>query len=151
MKKAKQIHSWKAFRCRLLLLVVAIGAPFCWAAYTELSVQTADKAGIVPTRSECDATNGNKFLNDGQTFLLLATDSSDTATVTLITQATYNGYAVADQITTLTAGASELVVGPLAQSTFNVTSGADEGYVYLTFGDDGAASVTVAVIKLWGQ
>ena len=106
-----------------------------------------EKPGLVAaalTNAAADGVNGNFFINNGRTLLVIKNGgaSSITATVTSVPDP-YNR--TGDVPVTVAAGA-EMVVGPFEQTLFNQASGAGAGGVLLAWSD--ATSVTVSAVSL---
>ncbi len=114
-------------------------------AKTALTVQAIAQAGIIPTYQAVDAVNGNKFPNDGSTFLHIKNGSASpiTATVTSVP----DPYGRTGDIVINVAAGAEAVAGPYAPGLFNQGVGsADAGNAYVTFSS--STTVTAAVISL---
>jgi hypothetical protein len=100
-----------------------------------------DKTGVTPT-----ATHGNKFLNDGKTFLFVRNGSVADITVTIDTPGSVDGQALADLVVTVKAtgdanGLDELLIGPFT-ATFNQS----DGYVWAVF--SAVTTVTAGAFRL---
>jgi hypothetical protein len=67
-----------------------------------------------------DATNGNNFLNDGNTFLLVQGKTA-TKTLTIITSGTVNGLAIADHAARSIAAGEFHVLGPFPVELYGTT------------------------------
>ena len=116
-------------------------------AYTNVAVVQSSPRGAVFAPAACDASNGNKFSNDGRTLLYVENGGADSATVTIDTPATVGGLAVAQNAITLSAGQGK-ICGPFPPEIYNQPRGAtDEGCVRLSFSGTGAADVDVAVFR----
>lgn len=112
-------------------------------AETALSVVTVGKAGTAKTTANADTSNGNKFANDGRTFLYLFNNgSTGSATVTIATQKTVGGYAVGDQAIALST-TQEKIAGPFDPDIFNDA----DGNVTMTITGTGAADVDLLAFK----
>lgn len=106
-----------------------------------LSVQTIIRAaGLLRSTASCSA-GGDKFTNDGKTFVLLANTSAASRTVTFATPKTVSGLAVADLAVTVS-GASERFVGPFPKDVYSSTS----GYVAMTY--SAVTNLKAAAMKL---
>ena len=105
-----------------------------------LSVQQSVRAGLTLARASA-AGGGDKFLNTGKEALIIKNGDSGSHTVTIVSQSTMDGLAVADRAVAVAAGA-EKVIGPFQPNVYND----DDGFVQLTY--DGVTSVTVAVVKI---
>ena len=89
------------------------------------------------------AAGGDKFANNGKQMLAIANAHATLPrTVTLVSQQTVDGLAVADAAVVVPAE-STLLIGPLKPSVFNDA----DGYVNLTY-SDAADSLTVKVLSL---
>jgi hypothetical protein len=104
-----------------------------YASAVLLAVQDIVRAGIPVTHSmeEPEATNGNKFLNDGKTFLQVINGSVGAITVTVDTTGlSAGGMALADLVLTVAAtgdgdGLDKQFIGP-----FTRNSNQTDGYVW---------------------
>lgn len=114
-------------------------------ALTVLEISRAgkslDKLAVAPT-----ATHGNKFLNDGRTFLFVRNASGGDITVTFDTPGSVDGAAIADLVVTVKAtgdadGLDELLIGPFT-GIFNQA----DGYVWAVF--SAVATITTAAFRL---
>lgn len=113
-------------------------------ARAEIDRQTLAFTGTEPTMTAVDSADtgdGDGFDNDGQTFLVFANiDVADDLTLTMVTGATVDGLAVADE--TLIVGESATVmtiVGPFPVDTWNQGSGTFAGMVELDYTGTAAA------------
>ncbi len=104
-----------------------------------LAIQTISKAGIVPSLGAA-AGGGDEFANDGETFLWVNNGGGGNITVTLVTQATVDGLAVADRTVTVNAGQQKFI-GDLEKAIYNDTN----GRVQVTY--SGVTSVTVGAFR----
>lgn len=83
--------------------------------------QVTDTGVVQPAQTNGDATNDHQLdFNDGRVMLEISTTVSDT--VTIITPGTVGGFAVADNVITLT-GTQTKLVGPLSPQTYNQPDG----------------------------
>lgn len=103
--------------------------------------KSLDKLAVAPT-----ATHGNKFVNDGKTFLFVRNGSVGDITVTFEAPGSVDGMAIADLVVTVKAtgdanGLDELLIGPFT-SIFNQS----DGYVWAVF--SAVATVTTAAFRL---
>jgi len=105
-----------------------------------LSVQQISKAGVTMTLSAA-AGGGDAFANDGKTTLVANNGSGGDITITLVTQATTDGLAVADRTWVVQAGALE-AIADLDPDIYNDTS----GLVQVTY--SGVTSLTVGAFRL---
>jgi len=109
-------------------------------AYTELTVLSAGTAGTAPTAADSDVTNdGNKFYNDGKTFLQASADgTAGTVQVEVVNpRPGYAGTSVAIALD----GTATLHAGPFPRDVFNIVGGADAGCVRLTYAGSGSAVI----------
>lgn len=112
-------------------------------AETALTVTTVGKAGTAKTTANADTSNGNKFANDGRTFLYLFNNgSTGSATVTIATAKTVGGYAVGNQDISLTT-TQEKIAGPFDPDIFNDA----DGNVTLSISGAGATDVDFMAFK----
>ena len=105
-----------------------------------LTVATVIRAGIVLTTATCSAT-GDKFANNGKTWVELANTSAASRTVTFATAQTVLGLAVADLAVTIS-GNSNRLCGPFPTAAFNSAS----GYCYITY--SAVTNLKIQAIKL---
>lgn len=113
-----------------------------------LAVQEIDRTGksvtedlVVPT-----ATHGNKFANDGKTFLRVQNGSAGDITVTIDTPGTVSGLAISDLVVTVKAtedgdGLDFQDIGP-----FDANFNQSDGYVWAVF--SAVADVLVGAYRL---
>ncbi len=104
-----------------------------------LAIQTISKAGIVPSLAAA-AGGGDEFANNGETFLWVNNGGGSQITVTLVTQATLDGLAVADRAVTVNAGQQKFI-GDLEKAVYNDAN----GRVQVTY--SGVTSVTVGAFR----
>lgn len=119
-----------------------------YASAVALTVYEIDRAGesldknlVTPT-----ATHGNKFLNDGKTFLFVRNGSGGDITVTVDVDKSVDGQAVADLVVTVKAtgdanGLDELLIGPFT-GNFNQS----DGYVWAVC--SAVTTVTMGAFRL---
>ncbi|NPV80740.1 MAG: hypothetical protein HPY52_10770 [Firmicutes bacterium] len=105
-----------------------------------LTVQKLASAGVTPTYGAADAA-GDKFANNGRTFLVVKNGSASAVTVTVNSQKQCDqGF---DHDITVSVGASgEKWIGPLDPNRFNNAS----GQVEVAY--SAVASVTVAAVQV---
>lgn len=106
-----------------------------YASSVALTIQEISKTGksvtedlIAPT-----ATHGNKFINNGKTFLRVKNGSGGDITVTIDTPGTVSGLAIADLVVTVKAtgdanGLDFQDIGP-----FDTNFNQSDGYVWAVF------------------
>lgn len=90
---------------------------------------------------ESAAGGGDEFLNDGSQFLRIANGDASPMDVTIVSQSTVDGLAVADRVVTVAAGTVKLI-GPFSPGVYNDAN----GKVQLTYSS--ATSLTVGVFHL---
>ena len=105
-----------------------------------LTVQEISRSGITPSYGAA-AGGGDQFPNDGRTYLHIKNGGGSSITLTVATQMTVDGKAVADDAITVT-NAQERVVGPFPPGIYNDAN----GMVQLTY--SGVTSVTVGAFRL---
>jgi len=115
------------------------------AVLTVVEISRAGKAVTYPMVTPT-ATNGNKFLNDGKTFLRVKNGSGAPITVTIETPGTVDGQALADLVITVAAtgdgtGLDDQVIGPFT-AIYNQT----DGYVWAVC--SAVTTVTVGAYRL---
>ena len=114
---------------------------------TALTVQRPGVTGMALTFSNADATNGNKFTNDGHTYFEAVEGNGEgTAIITIATPKTVEGLAVDNVAVTLTNG-ERVIMGPFTPDVFNDQSGTDVNCVTMAFTGANAADVDIAVFQ----
>jgi hypothetical protein len=108
---------------------------------TTLSYQQVVRTGLETTYAAVDATNGNRFINDGRMFLHVKNGHTSPITVTIATPGTVDGLAVADQAVVVT-NAEERMIGPFPPGIYNDGS----GYVQITYSL--GTAMTIALLRL---
>jgi len=105
------------------------------------SVQTIIRTGtgLTPAYTSCSG-GGDVFPNAGNEVIHIKNGHSGAQTVTIVSQSTVDGLAVADRAIAIPAG-EERFIGPFPQGTYNNSS----GQVELTY--SGVTSLTIAVLK----
>jgi hypothetical protein len=106
-----------------------------------LSPQTIVYTGLIPTYAAA-ASGGDQFLNDGRTFIQLKNTNAGNRTVTIVTQATAAGRAIADDAVVIPLTVGDKMIGPFPTGIYNDAN----GYVQLTY--DAVTDVTIGVFKL---
>ena len=104
-----------------------------------LTVETASAAGLEATFNSC-AGGGDEFENNGATYLIFKNGDASSKTITVVSQKTVGGLAVADQAIVVGAG-EERVIGPLPKAIYNDI----DGNVQLTY--SAVTSCTIAVFS----
>lgn len=105
-----------------------------------LTVQEISRSAITPSYGAA-AGGGDQFPNDGRTYLHIKNGGGSSITLTIATQMTVDGKAVADDAIAVT-NAQERVVGPFPPAIYNDAN----GMVQLTY--SGVTSVTVGAFRL---
>lgn len=103
-------------------------------AYTALNVSGDTSASY--TVVAADASNGNKFLNDGKKRLVIINPDAASITCTIAIPASSDtAFADGNTITDLAVATSATyyVVKPLRPDIYNQSSGADQGSVVMTW------------------
>src|SRR6266540_3581824 len=93
---------------------------------TILTTQRGASAGIAPTFTAVDATNGNKILNTGRTLFTIK-NSAAQGTVTVVTPNTADGNAISDKAVVIPATTGNVEIGALPVAVYNDVNG------YVTF------------------
>src|SRR3990167_7912315 len=106
-----------------------------------LTVQQLTRAGITPTYAAA-AGGGGSFPNDGQTFVQFKNTNAAARNVTIATQVTVDGKAVADDVINVPLTTGDVMVGPFPPGIYNDVN----GRVQLTY--DAVTNLTVAVVRL---
>lgn len=107
----------------------------------ELTVQTVDTSGVDDGNLTAAAGGGDEFENTyGNVLLRILNEDAGSHTVTIASQKTIEGLALADQDVAVPAGESRLI-GPFRTDVFNDSN----NHVQLTYDD--VTSVTVGVFK----
>jgi hypothetical protein len=97
-------------------------------ARVQIPVTSIVKTGVAqPAQTNGDSTNNHYFTNDGVTFIEIVSSDASSQDITIHTGKTVDGYALANQTITVTAGATKYV-GPFTTGTFN-QSGTTQVYV----------------------
>jgi hypothetical protein len=110
-----------------------------------LAVQQVNRAGVVPAPVAVAAA-GDSFPNDGRTLVEVWNDhATNPRTVTIVTQVTVDGKAVADDAVAITSANDRKLIGPFPPDIYNDVN----GRVQLTYSDSGA-DMQVAVFRLGG-
>lgn len=117
-------------------------------ARTELTVQDIVRTGLEATYVSGDATNDHSFDNYGERVLIHIINAGGVdVTATIISAATVDGLAVADEPVVVTQ-AEDRFIGPFESSIFEQLD-PDNDIARAVFVDlDTDASVTIAALKL---
>lgn len=105
-----------------------------------LTVTDLAATGITYTLASA-AGGGDEFSNSGREFLVVANGGVGSITVTLVTQQTIGGLALADQAVTVGAGVTKLI-GPFPTLVYNDNN----SRVQVTY--SGVTTVTVGAFRL---
>ena len=105
-----------------------------------LSIQEVVRAGLNPTLSAATA-GGDEFANTGKEFIYINNGHTGAQTVTIVTQQTVDGQAVADRTVSVPAGEFRLI-GPFPVATYNDSGNKTQ----LTY--SGVTSLTIGICKL---
>lgn len=108
-----------------------------------LAVETLPNHGSVTLAATAAHADGNAFVNDGKTLLIVRNGDVAPKEVTVKSVPCSHGRA-GDVVKTVAAGATA-VLGPFDQSGFN-QAGADVGKVFVDY--DAVTTVTVDAVKL---
>jgi hypothetical protein len=109
-----------------------------------IAVQNISRAGLNPPTVEAVAAGGDSFPNDGKTFVWYQNDhATEVRTLTVVTQKTVDGKAVADDTVGVEAADDLAFVGPFPPSIYNDAN----GRVQVTYSDAGADQ-QIGVIRL---
>lgn len=104
-----------------------------------LAVQVITRAGIIPALVAA-AAGGDDFPNTGVEFIRVKNASVTALNVTIVTQGTVDGLAIADRVVNIAAGV-EKAIGPFPAATYNNA----QGRVALTY--DQVVTVTIGVFS----
>ena len=111
------------------------------AANNAWTVQKVVKSGVSTTNysSGLVATDTQTFTNNGRTFLHIVKTGANNCTLTVLSQATSQGLAIANQTVTIPATTGDVFVGPFPPSIFNDAS----QNVNFTFSEESGLSFAV--------
>ena len=129
---------------KFLAVVAALALPVCVAASdVTLSVESVARTGTTATYTgSLSISNTYLFINDGRVFLHVKNTGGSDTVLTIVTQATSQGYAIGDQAVTVTATTGDKFIGPFPASLFN------DANEKVSFTLSATTGVTVAVLKL---
>lgn len=114
-------------------------------ARTALTVTDITKSGVDSAATlEAANADGEKFYNNGRTFVEVLNANAADCTLTFQTPRTVDGLAVAEH-TVVVSQNERMLIGPFPTQTFNQTS-TDAGMVYMDY--SAVTDVTVAAWKL---
>lgn len=105
-----------------------------------LTVTDLVATGITYTLAAA-AVGGDEFSNSGKEFVIIANASVGSITVTIVTQQTFSGLALADQTVAVGAGVTKLI-GPFPTQLYNDAN----ARVQLTY--SGVTTLTVGAFRL---
>lgn len=105
-----------------------------------LTVQTSSRTGLEPSYASC-AGGGDEFANTGKQVIHVKNGDASPHVVTIVTQATVDGLAIADRDVTIPAG-EERIIGPFPTGFYNDGG----GLAQITY--DNVTTQTIAVIEL---
>lgn len=108
------------------------------------TVTVLSRDGVTQTLGAA-ASDGEKFSNNGKTFVVIANGYTATITGTFVTPGTIDGLAIDDKEVAVPVGETYFA-GPFPPSQYNQPSGSDLGYVYLNWSQ--VTSVTYGVWRL---
>ena len=96
--------------------------------------------------------DGNKFYNNGKTWLQIVNNYTETVTATFVTPGTIGGLAIEDKAIAVAASSTDFA-GPFSTAYFNQSTGSsDPNYVYINYStnitDSTVASVTIGAYRL---
>lgn len=108
-----------------------------------LSVEEVLRSGLAASYTGSLSTeNTYKFLNDGRVLLHFKKTGAGDCTVTIPTQNSVDGLAIADRTVTIPATTGDKFIGPFPQSIYNDS----DGKVNFTLSE--VTDLTVAVVRI---
>lgn len=113
-------------------------------ARTALTVTNFVEAGITHAAVAAHV-DGNMWDNTGTEVLMVINGSGGSINVTIQTQQTVNGLAIADRVVAVGAGVTKFIGSFQPLNLWNVSGGADNGKIYVDY--SAVTSVTVAVYR----
>lgn len=119
-------------------------------ARTELTPKDITPTGVNGA-STTGTVDGHLFANNGRCIIMVTNGNAATRVLTIPTQATHNGRAVADDTVTCAASGTNggrTFIGPFAPALFNVQGGADDGKMYLNFPGGQETDLSVIVLRI---
>jgi len=119
-----------------------------YSSATVLTVQEISRAGksVTEQLAAATATHGDKFLNDGKTFLRIKNGDASPITVTIQTPGTIDGQALADLTVTIAATADEDGLDFQDIGPFTAIYNQSDGYVWALC--SAVTSVTIGAYRL---
>ncbi len=129
----------------LLGLVAAfplLAPQLTYAAVTDIAVLKIVKSGLTNAATTSVIGDTVTFTNDGHTLINFRKSSSGNCTVTILSQATVGGLAVANQSFTVPATTGDVFAGPFPPSIFNDAN----GKVNFSLSDE--AGLTYTILRL---
>lgn len=106
-----------------------------------LASQNVVSAGLAPTYVAA-AAGGDEYTPGATTFVHIKNASAGALTATVVTHATFSGYAVADLAVSIPA-AGERMIGPLAADVFRDPATGRGNVTY-----SGVTSLTIAIVSI---
>jgi hypothetical protein len=104
-----------------------------------LTIQDISRSGLTPSFAAAGVA-GDEFSNDGMTYIEVINGDAGAHVVTIATQLTDDGLAVADRTVSVGAGVRKKI-GPFQKSIYNDAN----GKVQITY--DGVTNVTIGVFR----
>ena len=105
-----------------------------------LTAQSIVRTGLAASYASCDA-GGDEFVNNQLEWIRVKNDDASAKTVTVVTQQTVDGLAIADQEIVVAAG-TVVDIGPFSSGVYNDSG----GKVQLTY--SAVTSLSIALLKL---
>jgi lipoate-protein ligase B len=113
-------------------------------ARTDIAPTNILATGVVDTLAAANV-DGHAISNNGLTWIEVANGAGAPINVTIQTQMTVHGLAVADQVVAVTNGTRKKI-GPFDKDAYNVQSGADAGKIYVDFSS--VTTITVGAFRI---
>lgn len=107
-----------------------------------LSVQDVTPSGLTPAAKVAANAGGDRFLNDGKTYVEITTGSSGATTVTIGSQTACDQGSTHNTNIAINANVAQTLIGPFPTSRYNDSN----GYVQLAY--SAVTNVTVGVFQL---
>jgi hypothetical protein len=113
-----------------------------YSSAVAIAATDISRAGVTVTTlaTSPTGTHGNKFLNDGKTYVEVANGSGNPINVTIDTPGSVDGFAIADLVVAVAAGARKKI-GP-----FTADFDQADGYVWVVC--SAVTTVTMGVFRL---
>lgn len=109
---------------------------------TARTPQVIKRTGLAPAYTAADASNGETCPNNGSLFLHVKNTGGAACTVTIATQGTVDGLAIADLAVSVPATTGDRLIGPFPPGIYNDSNG-NIGVSYST-----GTGVTAAYVQL---